>query len=257
MSEELKSDVMASMVARWHESNKVVKQIEIQKSWIRGLSMALGFEKTYQKFNEIIDDDMFWSGLYEVGASYGRRQLSERINLDIQEISERGIAEALGRRAGFVLRSLHDVDIVAEDLLAAAAERIAARMGWTLDRALRTVEAVREELQRRAAALIEAKVPGLVLHDIFNVDKVIEDCERWAAKKIEEKTGLTLTDIRDVEKTKRDLLRWADTECRRRLGIAGTGGGLKMTKKAIRNRLAQRRFYAAHGNRHYYETGEA
>lgn len=189
--------------------------------------------------------------------SYPRQARSLLIQLadQIQEISEKGIAEALGRRAGFVLRSLHDIDIVSEDLIAAAAERIAERMGWTLDRALRSAEAIKAELQRRAAALIESKVEGLVLHDIFDLDQVMRDCERWAVQKIRQKTGAPITQIQDPDKLKRELFAWAEDECRRRLKIAGTGGGLKMTKKAIRNRLAQRRFYQAHGDRHAYTKG--
>lgn len=152
---------------------------------------------------------------------------------------------------------MHDVEIVKEDLIRAGADKIAARMGWVYECVIKTVEELKAELARRATSELERRIPGLILRDITSPDQVANDFGEWVCTKIREKTGIPLRDIGDIanqEKTRRALIDWADAECRRRLKISGAGGsGLKMTRKAIRARNAQRRFYAVHGDRHKYE----
>jgi len=218
------------------------------------LARITRFEETYLRILAVLEDKNFIPAVMDIYEDYFREKLEQHTGLVVKEISEEGIARAIGDRAGVVLRSLHDVDIIAEDMWAELQQRIEARMGWVFEKAIKKADDLLAELERRARAELEKRIPGLVLHDLTDRDKTEEDFAKWAARWVSEKTGVALTDIRDVEKSKKQLLNWADAECRRRLKIEGTrmGGGLVMTKKGIKNRAAQRRFYAQWGNRRIY-----
>ena len=132
--------------------------------------------------------------------------------------------------------------------MVAAMAIIYAKMGWPEPERAGFDELI-DDMEKRALREIEKRIFDIALRKI---DTIQEDVERWAIRKIAERTGLTLTNPRDAELCKKQVVDYAFEKVRARLGIKGTGGGLKMTKKAIRNRKAQRRFYAEHGNRKQY-----
>lgn len=251
MDDDLKLSVAAAVAGRLKEFGEFYGTFNIG----RLLATGAGVGGTYGRVSDIVSDKNFINAVWAEMHKYAGAALEKKTGLVINEISEEGLARAIGARAGFELRSLHDMDIVGEDLIRAAAEKIEARMEVSFGRVIRRVDDLAAALERRAAAEIEKRVPGLVLHDLSNPDTVSDDVARWAADKITSRTGIPLRDIRDPDKTKNDVVRWAEPEIRRRLGVSGSsiGGGLKMTKKAIRNRLAQRRFYAEHGNLKVYQ----
>ena len=249
MDKELAARVLASISA----TNAEAKKYEI--SWFHGEDVAGLFgdkaEALYVSLKRTITSAKFWPALIDVVEDYFRGELSAKLGLEISEISEEGIAAAIGKRAGFELRSLHDADIIQADLMRVAADRIAEKMGWNFKHVVTTPQELYDELVRHAAAEVEKRVRDLSLGDLMDVARTVEDVKRWAAARIEARTGIPLNDISSVEKTQASVLRWADAECRRRIGTGGDNPeGLKMTKVAIRNRLAQRKFYAAHGDRH-------
>jgi len=247
MDKELAARVMAAVSAKNAESSLTTTKVK-----------HLGDQETAMHFMEFVDNlrsvltsGKFWASVSDVVQKYFLEELQKKTGLEISEISEAGLAAAIGKRAGFDLHSLHDVDVIQVDLMRAAADRIAARMGWQFDRVIDSGPALIDALVAKAASEIEKKVEGLSLGDLRDVDRTVEDVKRWAAGRIEARAGIILSDIGDAVKTKASVLRWADKECRQRIGTGGQNpSGVKMTKKAIRNRLAQRKFYAAHGDRH-------
>lgn len=247
MDNEFAARVLASIAA----TNAQAKKYEI--SWFSGQDVAdaLHIGKTYAAYKETLTSGRFWGGLWDVSQDYFKGVLLKKTGLDVQEISEAGVAQAIGVRAGFDLHSLHDIDVVQADLLREASKRIGARMDWTFDRAIDSAPALIDALVARAAGEVEKRVAGLTLHDLRDAGRTVEDVMRWAAGRIEARAGIPLNDIGDIGKAQAACLRWAEEECRQRLRV-DTGGsiGVKMTKKAIKNRMAQRRFYAAHGDRH-------
>lgn len=248
VDDDLKTRVLASITS----TNAQVRKIALTANPLRFVSDALGFGESYGRLREITDSPRYDAAGLRVVDQYAKDELSRRMGLDIDEISERGLARAIGKRAGFELNSLSDVEIIKADLTAAAAALIAARLGWALERAIRTHEALLREFERRAAGEIEKRVPGLILRDLADVEQVKSDFCEYAAKKIYSMTGCRISDISDQEKTKKEIYEWAESAMRRRLGIKGTGGGLRMTAKAVRGRKAQRDFYARNGDLHVY-----
>lgn len=250
VDDDLKLSVAAAVAGRVQEFGEFYGSLNIG----RLLAKGAGVGGTYGKVSDVVSDKNFLPAVWAELEKYAGAALEKKTGLVINEISEEGLARAIGVRAGFELRSLHDMDIVGEDLIRAASEKIEARMGVEFGRVIRRVDDLIAALERRAAAEIEKRVFGLVLHDLSDPGRVADDVAKWAADKVTSKTGIPLRDIRDPDKTKNDLIRWAEPEIRKRLGVSGSsiGGGLKMTKKAIRNRMAQRRFYAAHGNLKVY-----
>lgn len=252
MDSELGLAVAAAVAGK----NKELRELNMSANMLRLLSHGVGLGGTYERVREVVSDinydNVVWAAINE----WAGAQLSEKTGLEIKEISEEGLARAIGRRAGFDLRSLSDMDIVGEDLIAAAAEKIEQRLRVHFGKKIHHVDDLIAALERRAAFEIEKRVPGLVLHNVMDAGVTQSDVEKWATLKVSQKTGIPLRDISDPDKTKQDFIRWAEPELRRRIGVSGSsiGGGLKMTKKAIRNRLASRRFYAAWGSRNQYTS---
>lgn len=174
--------------------------------------------------------------------------LEKKTGLHLDDISEEALAREIGRRGGIELTTLSDAEQIKADLMVAAMAIIYAKMGWPEPERAGFDELI-DDMEKRALREIEKRIFDIALRKI---DTIQEDVERWAIRKIAERTGLTLTNPRDAELCKKQVVDYAFEKVRARLGIKGTGGGLKMTKKAIRNRKAQRRFYAEHGNRKQY-----
>lgn len=216
-----------------------------------------GMAKTKAAVADVVMSDTFAKSMRLVVENWAAGAIEKKTGVVLEHgINEESLARALGKRAGFVLRSLHDRQIIEADLLTAAAERMAARMGWGPGEKIETAEDLRRLLERRAAKEIEARVVGLVLHDLMDQVQTAQDFAVWVTGRIRARSGIPLRDVMDMDKTRADLVAWAEPEVRRRLGVSGSSlaGGLKMTKKAIRNRNAQRRFYEARGNRNVYQS---
>ncbi|MBS1188799.1 MAG: hypothetical protein H6R10_591 [Rhodocyclaceae bacterium] len=214
-----------------------------------------GFARTQDRIFEVVRTDSFYGAVLDAAEGWAAKQIEKKLGLLLEHgINEESLARAIGKRAGIVLRSLHDIEIIKEDLIRAAADEIEKRLSIHFEHVVRTADDLMHGLERRAAAEIEKRVPDLVLHDLFDMATTENDLKIWAVSKIKQRTGIPLRDPTDFEKSKQDILNWAEPEIRRRLNITGSsmGGGLKMTKKAIKNRMAQRRFYEAHGNRKKY-----
>ncbi len=256
MSDDFSARVI-SAVAQAIDIQKRVAFVGLRKSlkkpgegseWTEGKKNELRL-----RVGEIVGDDNFAENAVKVvrrnADEYFAKQLSKKIRLEVSTVSEEGIARAIGARAGIVLRSLHDQAIIEEDLVVAAAERIFERMGWSLDRAIRTRGELLSELQRRAAEEIEARVFGLVVRKLETIE---DDVMEWVSRRIYAKTGCSISDIRNIEQTKKEVVDYSFEAVRRRMGIRGTGGGLKMTKRALQLRKAQRKFYQQHGDMHKY-----
>lgn len=246
MDNEFAARVLASLSA----TNAEAKKYEV--SWFSGQDVAdaLHLGKSYAALKATLTSGHFWGGLWDVSQDYFKGELSVKTGLQVEEISEAGVAQAIGRRAGFDLHSLHDVDVIQRDLLRVAADRIGARMGWTFDEVIDTPQQLIDALVAHAGAEVEKRVEGLTLDDLRDAGKTLDTVKRWAAGRIKARTGIPMNDVGDVQKTQAGVLRWAEVECRRRIGAESNPNGVKMTKKAIKNRLAQRKFYAAHGDRH-------
>ncbi|EKD54260.1 MAG: hypothetical protein ACD_60C00102G0002 [uncultured bacterium] len=214
------------------------------------------FSVTKWRIAEVMCSDAFMRSVLVVAENWAAGAIERKTGLVLEHgLSEESVARAIGKRAGFVLRSLHDLAIIEADLLAVVTRRIERQMRWRFEGVINSADEFLRELERKAASEIASRVPGLVLHDLTDIARVKDDLLRFAERKIKERTGLDFRDIADQQKCREDMIRFADAEVRRRLRIDGTavGGGLKMTRKAIRNRTAQRRFYEAHGNLKIYE----
>ena len=250
MSENIIAGIISALAQANYESGNSGKFVK----WLKnGSNQETHFEKASNRAVAIVSDDKFVAFAEEriksSAEKYLAEQLSRKTGLEVEEISEEGVAKAIGKRAGIDLHSLSDRKIIEADLTAAATALIFAYAGWVAEEKIETVEQLMIELELRAIAEIEKRVPDLVLHKLEQIEK---DVAAWATKKIREKTGVPITDINDIDKTKKEVVDWAFNAVRRRLHIKGTGGGLKMNAKAVRNRRAQRRFYAEHGNRKKY-----
>lgn len=259
--DDLKARIVAELAGYLQEKaaafdgENARKVINALDAWVKGDATDEGVVAAYLKASArfgmvtVESGGRNLTGTLRKTEEWALEQLSKKVGLEIDELSEEGLARAIGRRAGIALHTLHDADILAGDLIEAAADRAALHMGWRLERAIRSANDFMDLLERRARLEIERRIPGLVLHDLTDRDRTQADFLRYAADRVKAKTGIPFRDLSDPEKIKNDMVNWADAEVRRRLGVEGTacGGGLKMTKKAIRNRLAQRRFHAAHG----------
>ncbi len=204
----------------------------------------------------LVSNPKFLSALYSrVEADVDewlRKQLAKRTGIELDEISEAGLARAISKRArinGLEITSLHDPAIIERDLVVFASSALFAYVGWYVERNVETVEQFVEELESRVIDEIEKRVEGLVIHRMAAIEDSVAE---WAQKKIERYTGCQITDIRNAEKTKAQVVDWAFDRVRKRLGIKGTENRLKMDKKSITNRAAQRKFYARHGNMKKY-----
>lgn len=253
------TDTIKAIAAASYESGETQKFYK----WLKnGSNRESHFEAAANRAEKAITS----SGFFELAekritdaiSGYLAGQLSKKTGLNIEKISEEGIAKAISARVainGFELHSLSDKDQIEADIVAAAAAIIFSYVGWVADEEIKTTVQFINELEKMAVAEIEKRVQDLVLHRLEDVEKDVAD---WATKKIREKTGAPITDINDIDKTKKEVIDWAFDAVRRRLKIKGTGGGLKMTNKAIRNRRAQRTFYAKHGNvKKYIRKGSA
>lgn len=267
MDNDLKIAVTAA-VADWMQEKAEIFDGELTRSFINktiawsdakiddeGLLSA--WAKTFFRFGRVAveSEGRLFSKQVDAVIRWALGKIERETGLEIEGLSEEALARAIGKRAGIVLHSLHDADVIAGDLIEAAADRLAAQMAWRLDRAIRSADDALDMIERRARGEIERRVPGLVLHDLTDAAATEWDFVCYAAARIKARTGIIFRDLRDPDRCKNDLVNWADDEVRRRLKIDGTkcGGGLKMTKKAIKNRAAQRRFKAAHGTVQKYE----
>ncbi len=99
-------------------------------------------------------------------------------------------------------------------------------------------------------------VPGLSLSDLSSKEQTKADLELFGRTVIANLTGISLSSLRDKNAIKEDLFAWVEGDVRKMLDEerAHEGGrALKLDKKAVKNREAQRRFRAAHGPRESYE----
>ncbi|MCK6410988.1 MAG: hypothetical protein L6Q55_01010 [Azonexus sp.] len=247
--EDLKVRILSAVAS----TNAGVRRIQLQANPLRHVADSIGFGESYRRLQGLTDSSRYDFAAARVVADYARAQLSARVGLEIEEISEAGLARAIGKRAGFDLNSLSDVEQIKRDLLIAAVIFMASRLGWVVEEAIDTVEKLARLLERKVAAYLEGRFKGLQLHDLFDPEQTKKDVLRYVCLLIRMKTGINVRNVDDIDAFKKELLDWADAEVRRRLGIRGTGGGLRMTAAAIRSRRAQRVFYAKHGNLKIYQ----
>jgi hypothetical protein len=140
----------------------------------RLLALGAGVGGTYDRISEVVEDKDFFKSAWAVLEEWAGAALEKKTGLEIKEISEEGLARAIGRRAGFVLTSLHDTDMIAGDLIAAA-EKIGERF-----------------------------LKGGFGQRITSAEQLFSALERRAAAKITQQTGIPLRDIRDPDKTKQN-----------------------------------------------------
>jgi len=139
------------------------------------------------------------------------------LHLDKEDpLSDASLANALGEKIGFKLRSLKDKDILQADLLNGAAALVSQRTGIMI-RTLTDREMMIEDLENFALQTIEGR-SGIHLSSLRDVEKLKLDFLRIAGGVVVEQTGIPLTDISSPDQIKLDLMDWAKDQAMLEIG---------------------------------------
>lgn len=216
-------------------------------SWsaIEAYTRATGQIPPSDKAMELLLD----SGLEKVAIKWAKAEIERRTGLallDDEPFSDRSFAMAISNKIGFTVRSVLNKEMVIEDLMREASVRLNEKTGLMI-RDFRDKEMVREDVEQFAADQIFLKT-GIRLHSLTDKQQITDDLMSFASQVVTERTGVPISNLGNVNAFKSDVYQWAESETRRRIGMpladqtAPGTGLLKMDKRSVQNREAQRRF---------------
>ncbi|MBS1188798.1 MAG: hypothetical protein H6R10_590 [Rhodocyclaceae bacterium] len=183
----------------------------------------------------------------------------EGVMLDPNDpFSDASLSGALSQILGVPVASVRDREALKDALKRAVTLRLSQETGVqfrdVFDRAL-----LRQDVVRAIGARSSQVVPGLELRDLSDRATTTEDVGIYAARVVSDFTGINFQNLRSAQQIKEDVYAWAMPILRDQIYDGAEDGAgdykrpLKMSKKAVRNREAQRRFRAKWGIREKYE----
>lgn len=216
-------------------------------SWsaIEAYTRATGQIPPSDKAMELLLD----SGLEKEAVKWVKKEIERRTGLallDDEPFSDRSFAMAISNKIGFTIRSVLNKEMVIEDLMREASARLNEKTGLLI-RDFRDKEMVREDVEQFAADQIFLRT-GIRLHNLTDKQQITDDLMSFASQVVTERTGIPISNLGNVNAFKSDVYQWAESETRRRIGMpladqtAPGTGLLKMDKRSVQNREAQRRF---------------
>lgn len=171
--------------------------------------------------------------------------------------SDASLSNALAAVLGVPVASVRDREALKDAIKRAITQQISWQTGVPFEDVF-SREALRRDTLRAVGRRSSEVVPGLYLRDLSDRGATIGDVEEYARLKISDLTGIRFNDLRSKQQIKEDVYAWAlPILAPELLGEAGqyTPGKppLKMDKKSVRNREAQRRFRLKWGDRSAYQ----
>lgn len=184
----------------------------------------------------------------------------DNVHLDKERpFSDESLSKALSDIIGVPVESIKDREKLKAALWAAATKKVSEETGVQLED-LSDKKKTRKNVLNLLAVQIGKAVPGLELHDLSDRAQTRDDVSLYASRIVSDFTGINFTDITSRERIKEDLYAFAEPHVAAILNEESRMDSkkpLKMDKKSVKNRQAQRRFRQKHGPRNSYERYSA
>lgn len=168
--------------------------------------------------------------------------------------SDASLSGALSQVLGVPVPTVRDKVELRKAFMAATTRQISTELGTPFLN-INDLAQTRRDVLRAVGAQATYVVPGLELRDLSSREQTLADLELYATRKISDVVGIPLTNLRSIRQIKADVYAWAlqliDAELGEGAGPPPTKP-LRMDRKGVRNREAQRRFRAKWGNREKY-----
>lgn len=175
------------------------------------------------------------------------------VPLDVDEpFSDASLSNALSAVLGVQVASIKNREVLKDAFRRAITARVSFEVGSPFENVFdRTL--LRRDVLRALGARSSRVVPGLEIHDLSNRQQTTADVFDFARLKVSDLLGINFTNLRSRQAVKEDIYAWAMPIVQQQVTDNDTPSQyykkpLKMDRKSVRNREAQRRFRAKWGN---------
>lgn len=169
--------------------------------------------------------------------------------------SDESLSNALSQVLGVPVRSIKDREALREAFKAAVNKEVSATVGYPFENIF-DKSLLRRDVLRAIGVNSSRLVPGLELNDLSDRAQTRRDVEEYARKMVSHYTGIEFSDLRSKDAIKEDIYIAVEPYFRElftgEMQESKSKRPVKMDRKSIRNREAQRRFRKAHGRLESY-----
>lgn len=185
----------------------------------------------------------------------------EGVRLDSEHpFSDESLSAALSAVLGVPVASVRNREALKDAFRRAITLRVSQEVGSPFEDVFDR-QKLRRDTLRAVGSHSSEIVPGLELRDLSDRGQTINDAILYATRRVSDLLGINFTDLRSAHAIKEDIYAWAMPQIRQEVEGDESAGRyykkpLKMDKKSVRNREAQRRFRAKWGKRRKYRKLE-
>lgn len=172
----------------------------------------------------------------------------ENVHLDQEKpFSDESLSGALGEVLGVPVASVRNREALKDAFKRAVTLKVSQAVGYQF-RDVFDKQLLREDSLRAVGVQVNQAVPGLYLQDLASKQQTIRDVGEYARLKVSDMLGINFTDLSSKQAIKEDIYAWAMPLIEQEVTGEQSGESqyykkpLKMDRKSVKNREAQRRF---------------
>lgn len=181
------------------------------------------------------------------------------VHLDAEKpFSDASLSQALSDAIGVQVGSIKDREQLKDAFRRAVTQRAEQALGVSIGD-VSNREELRAAVLRVCGQKVEEFVPGLVISDLTDKQQTISDLSAFASSMLSQAVGIDFGDIRNAMQIRENAIAWAlplvaaKVEDERSNGRPHVGK-LKVDRKSVLNRAAQRKFRQRWGNLRTYQA---